>query len=69
VLNEIHEAPVLNVVTDQKDNLKAIIGRPAIFTNDELSAVHSYIDSLPGKRQLCHGDMNLGNLILRDADW
>jgi hypothetical protein len=74
VLNDIHKTTVFDIVTDQKEKLKAIIGRPALFTNDEISAIHAYIDLLPVKRQLCHGDTNMNNLILRDGkpimiDW
>ncbi|UKS28441.1 aminoglycoside phosphotransferase family protein [Paenibacillus sp. HWE-109] len=74
VLNDIHKANVSDIDTDQKDHLKAIIGRPPLFTNDEISAIHAYIDRLPGKRQLCHGDTNPNNLILREGspvmiDW
>jgi hypothetical protein len=74
VLNDIHKTSVFDIDTDQKENLKAIIGRPALFTSDEISAIHAYIDLLPVKRQLCHGDTNASNLILRDGipvmiDW
>lgn len=74
VLNDIHKATIFDIVTDQKENLKAIIGWPELFTHDEISAIHAYIDSLPVKRQLCHGDTNGSNLILRDGlpvmiDW
>lgn len=73
-LNDIHKATTFDIVTDQKENLKAIIGHPALFTKDEISAIHHYIDLLPGKSLLCHGDTNPGNLILRDGkpvmiDW
>lgn len=68
VLNDIHKSTVSGIVTDQKENLKAIIGHPAMFTNDDISAIHTYIDLLPAKRQLCHGDTNPGNLILRDGN-
>jgi hypothetical protein len=37
VLNDIHKSAVFDIVTDQKDNLKAIIGRPAWFTNGNVS--------------------------------
>jgi hypothetical protein len=74
VLNVIHKATIFDIVTDQKENLKAIIGRPALFTHDEILAIHAYIDCLPVKRQLCHGDTNGSNLILKDGipvmiDW
>lgn len=56
------------------EHLKAIIGRPVEFTDDEISVIHAYMDHLPVKRQLCHGDTNPGNVILRDGipvmvDW
>jgi hypothetical protein len=45
VLNEIHKTNVFDIVTDQKENLKAIIGRPAWFTSDEISAIRRLNDS------------------------
>ncbi|WP_053376463.1 aminoglycoside phosphotransferase family protein [Paenibacillus sp. FJAT-27812] len=74
VLNDIHKANVSGVATEQMEHLKAIIGRPAAFTNDEITSIHAYMDLLPVKRQLCHGDTNPGNLILRNGmpfmvDW
>ncbi|WP_282942608.1 phosphotransferase [Paenibacillus sp. RC67] len=68
VLNEIHKTTVLDIVTDQKKNLKSIIGEPILFTKEEISSIHAYIDRLPAKRQLCQGDTNPNNLILRDRD-
>ncbi|GIP38980.1 hypothetical protein J31TS4_22600 [Paenibacillus sp. J31TS4] len=68
VLHEIHRTAVPGIVADQKNQLKAIIGRPAEFTEEELTGIHAYIDRLPAKRQLCHGDTNPGNLIIRDTD-
>jgi aminoglycoside phosphotransferase (APT) family kinase protein len=40
----------------------------------EMSVINAYIDLLPVKQQLCHGDTNMSNLILRDnipimIDW
>jgi hypothetical protein len=74
VLNDIHKANVFGIVTKQIEHLKAIIGRPAELTNDDISSIHAYMDHLPVKRQLCHGDTNPGNLILRNGipvmvDW
>jgi aminoglycoside phosphotransferase (APT) family kinase protein len=74
VLNDIHRAKIFDIVTNQKAKFKAIIGEPAVFTRDEISAIHAYIDRLPEKQQLCHGDTNLSNVILIDnlpvmIDW
>lgn len=68
VLNEIHKTTGIDIVTDQATNLKRIIGHPAVFTNEEIKAIHSYIDCLPAKQQLCQGDTNPGNLILRSTN-
>ncbi|MFB9329473.1 phosphotransferase family protein [Paenibacillus aurantiacus] len=68
VLHRIHRTTHVGVVTDQKTNLKGIIGRPASLTTDEIAAIHDYIDRLPAKRQLCQGDANPNNLLLRDED-
>ena len=67
VLNDIHKENVSGIVTEQIEHLKAIIGRPAAFTNDEICAIDAYIDQLPIKRQFCHGDTNPGNLIFRNG--
>lgn len=74
VLNDIHKGNILGIVTKQIEHLKAIIGRPAEFTDDEIYSIHAYMDHLPVKRQLCHGDTNPGNLLLRNGtpvmvDW
>ncbi|MFC5528227.1 phosphotransferase [Cohnella yongneupensis] len=74
VLNDVHKGNVVGFVTEQIEHLKAIIGRPAAFTSDEITAIHTYMDRLPVKRQVCHGDTNPGNLIVRGGkpvmvDW
>ncbi|GIP44605.1 aminoglycoside phosphotransferase [Paenibacillus sp. J45TS6] len=68
LLNDIHKTITHDIETDQKKNLKTIIGHPALFTKEEIRAIHEYLDRLPAKRQLCQGDTNLSNLILRDGD-
>ncbi|WP_337100410.1 phosphotransferase family protein [Paenibacillus sp. YIM B09110] len=74
VLHDIHSGDVSGIATEQKGHLKAIIGRPSLLTDEELVALHNYIDQLPDKRRLCHGDTNVNNFILRDTapvmiDW
>ncbi|REE89104.1 aminoglycoside phosphotransferase (APT) family kinase protein [Paenibacillus taihuensis] len=64
VLHEIHQASTEGIQTSQRDNLKWIIGHPEPFSPEEVGALHAYMDLLPPKRQLCHGDTNLSNLIL-----
>lgn len=68
VLHRIHQASPPGVTTDQKANLKRIIGHPSCLTTDEVSAIHAYLDRLPAKRQLCQGDANPNNLILRQGE-
>ncbi|AZN41193.1 phosphotransferase [Paenibacillus albus] len=67
VLNAIHHASGEGIMTSQRDNLKAIIGHPAPLTIDELAELHAYLDRLPIKKQLCHGDTNFSNLLI-DGD-
>ncbi|SEO05620.1 phosphotransferase family protein [Paenibacillus sp. OV219] len=67
VLNTIHQTPAEGIMTSQRDNLKAIIGHPEPLTAEEMAALHTYLEQLPTKKQLCHGDTNLSNLII-DGD-
>ncbi|MDU0201080.1 phosphotransferase family protein [Paenibacillus sp. MAH-36] len=74
VLNDIHQIKVTGIATEQIKHLKSIIGHPAVFTDDELSAIHTYMDQLPVQRQFCHGDTNPGNVIIKNnkmymVDW
>ncbi|TYP74668.1 Ser/Thr protein kinase RdoA (MazF antagonist) [Paenibacillus methanolicus] len=68
VLHRIHRTSPPGIVTDQKANLKGIIARPPSLTPDETAALHAYLDRLPAKRQLCQGDANPNNLLIRDVD-
>lgn len=67
VLHTIHQASTDGIETNQRDNLKWIIGHPAPFSPEEVGELHAYLDQLPKKQQLCHGDTNLSNLII-DGD-
>ncbi|OME81322.1 hypothetical protein BK120_16805 [Paenibacillus sp. FSL A5-0031] len=74
VLYNIHKGDISGIVNEQKEHLKVIIGRPSLLTEDEITALHAYVDQLPNKRMLCHGDTNVNNLILREGipvmiDW
>ncbi|WP_317965109.1 aminoglycoside phosphotransferase family protein [Paenibacillus sp. CCS19] len=74
-LHAIHQAGEIGgIVTEQKSHLKEIIARPVGLSDEEIAALHAYIDGLPAKRQVCHGDTNVTNLILSDRgpimiDW
>lgn len=74
VLHDIHKEGIDGVVTEQKEHLKVIIGRPTLLSDDDITSLHAYIDGLPAKRQLCHGDTNPNNLIMSEGapvmiDW
>ncbi|MCY9659293.1 phosphotransferase [Paenibacillus chondroitinus] len=74
VLNDIHQIKATGIATEQIKHLKSIMGHPAVFTDDELCAIHTYMDQLPVKQQFCHGDTNPGNVIIKNnkmymVDW
>lgn len=69
VLHDIHKVKnIKGIVTEQKEHLKMIIGRPAMLTDEDITSLHAYIDQLPEEHQLCHGDTNVNNLILREGN-
>ncbi|MFC4098930.1 phosphotransferase family protein [Paenibacillus xanthanilyticus] len=68
VLHRIHKMSPPGIITDQKANLKGIISRPPGLIPEEITALHAYLDRLPAKRQLCQGDANPNNLLIREAD-
>ena len=73
ILNEIHRNTNLHMPL-QRDNLKYCIRNADYLTHDEKEKVIEMLDSLPIKEQLCHGDPNPGNILIRDGkaviiDW
>jgi thiamine kinase-like enzyme len=58
----------------QRESLKYSIRAKDYLTAAEKEAVITILEGLPIKQQLCHGDPNPGNIILRDGkaviiDW
>lgn len=67
MLREVHRYSNLDLPS-QRESLKVDIERANLLTPDEIKNVLAYMDRLPLKRQLCHGDPNPGNLIVRAND-
>ncbi|CAG7626381.1 aminoglycoside phosphotransferase family protein [Paenibacillus allorhizosphaerae] len=73
ILYDIHQRS--NVpLPSQRHIIKRAIESAAYLTADEKSAVLAILDALPEKKQLCHGDPNPGNILIRDGkgiviDW
>jgi thiamine kinase-like enzyme len=73
ILNEIHNKTNLKMPS-QRENIKYSIRGVDYLTFAEKEAVIDILDSLPAKQQLCHGDPNPGNIMIRDGkaviiDW
>jgi aminoglycoside phosphotransferase (APT) family kinase protein len=73
VLSEIHKKSNLKM-SSQRESIKYSIRRVDYLTHAEKEAVINILDSLPAKQQLCHGDPNPGNIMMRDGkaviiDW
>lgn len=55
---------------DQREVLVNDIRRTSYLAEDEHDAIIEYLDRLPVKKQLCHGDPNPGNIMLNnDNAW
>lgn len=67
VLSEIHSKSFPNM-SSQREDIKDSIHRENYLTSDEKEAVIAMLDRLPNKQQLCHGDPNPGNIIIRDGE-
>ncbi|MCR8657373.1 phosphotransferase family protein [Paenibacillus endoradicis] len=73
ILSEIHSKSNLSVPS-QKETIKKSISWVDHLTSVEKAEIFALLDSLPSKQQLCHGDPNLGNIMIRDGkaimiDW
>ncbi|WP_138754550.1 aminoglycoside phosphotransferase family protein [Paenibacillus sinopodophylli] len=73
ILNEIHSKSNVNVPS-QRETIKNAIGWVNYLSPEEKETIFKLIDSLPMKQQLCHGDPNLGNIMIKDGhaimiDW
>jgi uncharacterized protein (TIGR02172 family) len=73
LLHRIHSHTVPNM-PNQREQIKSNIHSAQYLSDDDKAAVIAQLDQLPLKRQLCHGDPNPGNLLLRNdaafiIDW
>lgn len=67
LFHHIHSHSVSNMPS-QRENIRNDIHRAQYLTEAEKTAVTAELDRLPIKQQLCHGDPNPGNILLRDDD-
>jgi thiamine kinase-like enzyme len=73
ILSEIHNKSNLNMPS-QREGIKHSIRGVDYLSPTEKEAVLAILDSLLIKQQLCHGDPNPGNILIRDEkaviiDW
>lgn len=74
ILKDIHKQSDVKNMPSQKDRMKYGIRLVDYLNAAEKEAVITLLDDLPMKEQLCHGDPNPGNIILRNnkaviIDW
>jgi hypothetical protein len=74
VLYDINKYNGEGMQISQKDSMKNSIKWAPYLSEDEKRMIFKYIDNLPEKDCLCHGDLNPGNIILRNGvpviiDW
>ncbi|TCZ73230.1 aminoglycoside phosphotransferase [Paenibacillus albiflavus] len=55
-------------LSSQRTRIRNDISRAPSLTKPEIEALIAHLDQLPVKQQLCHGDPNPGNILLRDDD-
>ena len=67
LFHQIHSHSVANMPS-QRENIRNDINRAQYLTEAEKAAVIAELDDLPIKQQLCHGDPNPGNILVRDND-
>lgn len=67
LFHQIHSHAVANMPS-QRENIKHNIVEAQYLSQAEKDAVIAQLDQLPMKQQLCHGDPNPGNILLRDHD-
>lgn len=67
LLYQIHLHSV-SKMPNQRESIKHDIRRAQYLPEADKAAVIAQLDQLPIKQQLCHGDPNPGNILLRDND-
>lgn len=70
----VHQSGAETGFPDQRDSLNHAIDMAGELSATERKAVQGWLNRLPVKRQLCHGDPNPGNLMFSDGrpmwiDW
>lgn len=73
ILSDIHSKTHLSL-PPQREMLKDFIRAPHYLTSAEKDQIIEELDRLPMKQQLCHGDPNPGNMMIREdkvvlIDW
>jgi Predicted aminoglycoside phosphotransferase len=66
LLYQIHTNSVS--LSSQRTRIRNDIVRAPFLTKPEVEALIAHLDKLPVKQQLCHGDPNPGNILLRNHD-
>ncbi|MBD0380922.1 phosphotransferase family protein [Paenibacillus sedimenti] len=74
LLHNIHSRSVLGIRTNQIESIKATIARASRLTIEEIRCISDYLDHLPVRHALCHGDPNPYNVMIRNGkpimlDW
>lgn len=67
LFHQIHSHSV-DHMPSQRENIKHNIVEEQYLSEAEKAAVIAQLDQIPMKQQLCHGDPNPGNILLRDQD-
>lgn len=67
-LYELHNHHIKLELPNQREQIKYSIRGIDDLTLDEKEAVIGILDRLPIKNQLCHGDPNPGNILIRNGE-
>ncbi len=73
VLSKIHSKSIINM-SSQRDSIIHSINRENHLTSSEKDLILNILNNIPIKKQLCHGDPNPNNILVRDnktlvIDW
>ena len=68
LMHSIHQHAVPGLPS-QQDEMAHRIRQGDYLSDDEKETVIERMKQLPQKQQLCHGDLNPGNIIIRDGDY
>ncbi|CAH2214394.1 aminoglycoside phosphotransferase family protein [Tepidibacter aestuarii] len=73
ILSETHEKTIQNIPS-QREPIICSINQADYLTTSEKKLVIDILNSIPIKQQLCHGDPNMNNILIKDnrpllIDW